>query len=217
MFPISGFSNETLVFSAVKVYNDRMITAILLSGGASRRFGSPKALVKFDGETVIERLQKMLIMTQVDEIIVVLGAHVDEIKPYLLNHKKVKSVYNKDHNFGQTSSFQAGLRSISDGTEAVLLLPVDYPLVEPGTVDALVRHFRDHAPLILLPEFNGKKGHPPLFSMSLKDEFLGLDHESGLNTIARAHQSETTVFPVEDPGVVRSFNTREEFEALQQH
>ena len=193
-----------------------MIASILLSAGLSQRFGSPKALAKFNGETVIGHLQKMLIKSQVDEIIVVLGAYADEIKPHLLDHKKVKFVYNKDYNFGQTSSFKAGLRSVSDDTEGFMLLPVDHPLIQQKTIDALIRYFLDNSPLAVLPSFSGKKGHPPLFSGSLKEEFLALDNESGLNTVAHAHQNQTVILPVEDAGIVKSFNTPEEFKTIRQ-
>ncbi len=191
-----------------------MITCILLSAGLSRRFGSPKALAALDGETVIHRLQTMLIETQVDEVIVVLGAQAEKIKPDLLNHTKVKFVYNKDYNLGQTSSFKVGLENVSNGAQGVLLLPVDYPLVQKDTVDALIRYFLEHAPLITVPTFKEKKGHPPLFSIHLKDEFLSLDNECGLNTIARAHQRETITLPVEDAGVIQAFNTPEELKAI---
>ena len=191
-----------------------MVTCVLLSAGVSQRFGSPKALAKLHGETVVEHLQKMLAETQVSEIIVVLGAHADQIKPYILNHKKVKFVYNKDYNFGQTSSFKAGLEGVSDNSRGVLLLPVDYPIICADTIDLLIRHFLDNHPPILIPTFEGHKGHPPLFSIDLRDEFLALDNESGLNTIARAHQDETAVLPVEDVGVISAFNTLEEFELI---
>jgi molybdenum cofactor cytidylyltransferase len=193
-----------------------MISGILLSAGLSHRFGSPKALAKVHGKTVINHLQQMLIKSQVDEIIVVLGAHADEIKPHLLNHTKLKVVYNKDYNFGQTSSFKVGLRSISEGVEGVLLIPVDHPFIEQQTVDTLIRYFRDDSPLIVLPAFNGKKGHPPIFSAKLKEEFLALDNESGLNMIAHAHHNETAILSVKDPGTIKSFNTQEEFETLRQ-
>jgi len=188
-----------------------MITCILLSAGLSQRFGSPKALAKLNGETVIEHLQKVLLKTQVGEVIVVLGAHADQIKLHLLNHNKVKFVYNKDYNFGQTSSFKAGLRDISDGAQGVMLLPVDCPLIQADTIDALIRNFLDNMPHIVVPAFEGKKGHPPLFPISLRNEFLALDNESRLNAVAHAHQTETTILPVEDVGVIKAFNTQEEF------
>ena len=36
------------------------LTGILLVGGASRRFGSPKAFAQFDGETLAERAWRIL-------------------------------------------------------------------------------------------------------------------------------------------------------------
>ncbi|VAX34845.1 hypothetical protein MNBD_UNCLBAC01-1087, partial [hydrothermal vent metagenome] len=86
-----------------------MLSCILLSAGASARFGSPKALAKqpSNNRPIIEKIQKTLLKTKIDEIIIVLGAHAESIKPFLLKHKNIKVVYNKDHNFGQTSSFKA--------------------------------------------------------------------------------------------------------------
>ena len=203
-----------LVFYGHQVYNDHMITCVLLSAGLSQRFGSPKALAKLHNETVIEHLQKMLVETQVGEIIVVLGAHADQIKPYLLDHKKVTFVYNKDYNFGQTSSFKTGVKNVSNDTRGIMLLPVDFPFVSSDTITTLIQYFLDNRPNILIPMFKDKKGHPPLFSSKFRDEFLALDNESGLNTVAHTHQSEITSFPVEDIGVISTFNTLDEFESI---
>jgi len=191
-----------------------MISCILLSAGLSRRFGSPKALASWKGTTVIGHIQNMLVLTQVDEIIVVLGAQADAIKPHLLKHKKVKFVYNKDYNFGQTSSFKAGIGELSKDTKGILLYPVDFPMIARSTVDGLIKVYAEQGPLIMIPMFNGRKGHPPLFSGILRSEFLGLDNSLGINSVAHAHEPETALFTVNDPGTVAGFNTPEEFEAL---
>ncbi len=68
------FEYGILVFYPYQVYNIPMVTCILLSAGSSQRFGSPKALAELYDETVLEHLQKMLLATQVGEIIIVLGA-----------------------------------------------------------------------------------------------------------------------------------------------
>ena len=194
-----------------------MFTCILLCAGAGRRFGSPKALARLGGETVIERLQKLLLKTQVDEIIAVLGAHADQVKPYLLKHECIKFVHNKDYKFGQTSSFKAGLQCASQDTQGILLLPVDYPLIRGDTINKLIEFFSENNPLILIPSFEGQRGHPPIFSNSLKGDFLLLDNNSGLNSVAHTHVGQTKILPVSDRGVIQTFNTQEEFEALKRN
>jgi len=191
-----------------------MISCILLSAGHSSRFGSPKALAKLHEKTVITRLQEDLVASFVDEVIVVLGACAENIQPFLLKHKKVKAVYNKDYNFGQTSSVQAGIRFISQQTEGIMVLPVDLPLLRKETIDELIDYFYKNKPLILIPSYQKRKGHPPVFHASLKEEILGLSWEEGLNRVAQRHPQKTHFLPVEDKGTCLTFNTPEEFEDL---
>jgi molybdenum cofactor cytidylyltransferase len=168
-----------------------------------------------NGDTTIGYLQRKLARTQLNEIIIVLGAQADKIKPYLLNHKKIKFVYNKDYILGQTSSFKVGLGLTSNNTSGIMLLPVDCPFIQKETIDRLIQTFLNKDPLILIPAYHGKKGHPPLFSARLRGALLGLNNDRGLNTVAQSHQGETVIFPVEDRGVITSFNTPEEFDDVQ--
>ena len=188
-----------------------MISCVLLSAGYSQRFGSPKALASLGKKKVIEHLQDKLVSAHIDEVIVVLGAHRDDIKAYLLKHKKVKVVYNKDYNLGQTSSLKAGLQALSPESLGFFLLPVDFPLIETETIEELIDAYRRHDPRLLIPTYEKRKGHPPLFSLRLREELLGLDNNLGINTIVRKYEAQTYFLPVKDPGVVLTFNTQEEF------
>ncbi len=194
-----------------------MITCIILSAGKSSRFGSPKALAKLSQCTVLEHLQKQLIhCAQVTEIIIVVGAKADQIKSFILNHNKVKVVYNKDYNFGQTSSFKAGLKYAAPDTQGFMLWPVDYPIIKNETIDQLINAFLENKSSILIPSFDGQKGHPPIFSASLKNEFLRLDNAVGLNMVARSYPEYISILPVDDMGVIMSFNSEEEFEKIKE-
>ncbi|MCA9409401.1 MAG: nucleotidyltransferase family protein [Candidatus Omnitrophica bacterium] len=191
-----------------------MISAILLSAGESSRFGSPKALVKLNSYTVIEQILTSLISSQVDEVITVLGSQAEQIKPFLLKHKKVKVVYNKDYNFGQTSSFQVGLNSLRDDSQGVFLLPVDYPFVKSSTIDTLIECFRIERNGVYIPTFENRKGHPPLFPIQLRNEFLLLQHDQGVNSVAQQHQDLIRLVAVKDSGVIATFNTPQEFDLI---
>ena len=191
-----------------------MISCLLLSAGFSSRFGSPKALARLNGKKLIEHLQELLLATQLHEIIIVLGHGAEQIKPFLFKHKKIKVVYNKDYKFGQTSSFKCGLKEVAAPATGILLFPVDYPLIKKETIDMLISCFKEKSPMALIPSCQDKKGHPPVFAIRLKNEFLALKNSMGINTVIHHHIDDVTLLPVDDAGVLKSFNTKEEFEQL---
>ncbi len=191
-----------------------MVSCILLSAGLSSRFGSPKALALINHVTVIERTQKALIDSSVDEIIIVLGSESKRIKPYILKHKKVKVVYNKDYNLGQTSSFKIGLNFVNSDAKGVMLFPVDFPLVKSETLDSLINKFYLQNPGILIPSYRDRKGHPPIFNAKFKNEFLSLSDDQGLNLIQHQYSKDVFLFEVIDSGVIRTFNTLEELDKI---
>lgn len=189
-----------------------MITCVVLSAGLSSRFGSSKSLAKIGSLTAIEFLLKRLVATDLGQILVVLGANADQIKPYVLKHDKINIVYNKNYNLGQTSSFKAALPLVSATASGIMLLPVDYPFIQSTTINGLIKEFRTKKPLILVPTFNAIKGHPPLFSASLKEEFLVLGDDQGANEVVHRHN--ILLAPVSDEGVIATFNTPQEFSLL---
>lgn len=195
-------------------YTDDMLSCILLAAGQSQRFGSVKALVERDGQTIITLLQKALLDANFNEIVVVLGAHADKIEPFLLNHSRVTIVYNKDHKFGQTSSFQCGLRKVSDQIHGIALLPVDFPLLQAATLREIGDAYLSSSSKIVIPSYKGRRGHPPIFPYDLKKEFLTLDVQEGLNTIQHRYEDRCMEFEVDDPAVITSFNTPLEWEEI---
>jgi len=189
-----------------------MNTCILLSAGLSERFGSPKALARIGDITAIELVQKTLLKSCCENIIIVLGASSTLIQPYIFIHSRINVVYNKDYNFGQTSSVQAGWRQADLASEGILLLPVDCPLVQSTTIDKIILSFKNNSQNILIPTYKNKKGHPPIFHQRLKSKILNLPLSHGLNSLFDQYPPQT--IEIEDPGIIKSFNTMEEFEAI---
>ncbi len=196
-----------------------MLTCIVLAAGESRRFGSPKPLAKpsggLKGKTVIELLVNRLLETRLGHIVVVLGAAADEIKPFVPANPRVTIVLNDSYREGQTSSFKAGLRACPHASEGVMLLPIDTPFVKKETLDGLMMTFLQEKPLILMPVWKERSGHPPVFSASLISEFKELKATDPLYTVQRRHADQILKIPVEDEGVVLSFNTPQELQNLQ--
>ncbi len=189
-----------------------MISCILLAAGLSQRFGSPKALANLNNQRVIQHIQKTLLVSSCDEIIIVLGAEATAIEPYVFNHKRIRIVYNKDYNLGQTASVQAGVREANSSTNGLMFWPVDCPLISLLTVETLIEEFNNAPADILIPSYQEKRGHPPIFNQSLRAKILNLPLTQGLNSLFAEHPPQSLA--IDDPGITKSFNTPEEFDAI---
>jgi molybdenum cofactor cytidylyltransferase len=189
-----------------------MLAAVILSGGASRRMGSPKALLPYQGRPFLEHLLEVTSHAKIGERRVVLGAHAKLIADAVrLSASEV--VVNENWETGQLSSIQAGIRSLPPGTDGIILCLIDHPLISARLVDELIaRFYRDpHAakPVIVLPVYQGKRGHPVIFSASVYQELLAAPLEQGARSVVWAHASEIGEVITSERGCVLNLNDPE--------
>jgi molybdenum cofactor cytidylyltransferase len=94
---------------------------------------------------------------------------------------------------------QCGLRAVPAGAEGVLFTLVDHPAVSPATFDALLAAPR---PMVRVPRFQGRRGHPLWFSRELIAEFLELPENGAARDIVRSHAPQTEFLDVDDAGIL---------------
>ena len=182
-----------------------MLAAVILSGGASRRMGSPKALVSYQGTSFLEHLLSVTRHPAIGARRVVLGPDANAISQQVaLEPEEV--VINTEWERGQLSSIHAALRSLPADTEGMLLCPVDHPLVSAGLVNALIATFLDTRAPVVLPVFEGKRGHPVIFSAAVYDELLRAPLETGARAVVWAHKNEVQEIPTAEEGCVLNLN-----------
>jgi molybdopterin-guanine dinucleotide biosynthesis protein A len=105
--------------------SERMpLTGVVLVGGASRRFGAPKALARFRGETLLARATRLLAET-CDEVLVV-GKQADRLPFEVL-----------DDGTSSRAPVHGVLAGLRRARHDVVVLPVDVPLMTPGALRAL--------------------------------------------------------------------------------
>jgi molybdenum cofactor cytidylyltransferase len=185
-----------------------LISAIVLAAGKSERMGRPKALLPTGGTTFLEAvLASIRSSRSIEAAVVVLGHHRDEI----LSKVDLQDwVYNEEYRQGMTTSFQAGIRKLSPDAGGAMLFLVDHPAPSAATIEALVGAFRSAH--IVLPVFQGRRGHPVLFSREVLDEILELGPDRGANSVVRARPERIIQVGVDDPAVVADIDTPEDFE-----
>jgi molybdenum cofactor guanylyltransferase len=110
----------------------RALSGVVLVGGASRRFGSPKALAQIEGETFVDRARRIL-AAACDHVLVVGKA----------GELPFEVVDDGSSVRAPIAGVVAGLRAVA--TDVAVFLPVDCPRVTPEIVRALGDACRDAA------------------------------------------------------------------------
>ena len=183
-----------------------MLAAVILSAGASSRMGRPKALLPYREGTFLEHLIEVTRHPRTGATRVVLGAGAEVIQAVAKLDPSVV-VLNPDWEQGQLSSIRAGLRSLEGiDTEGIVLCPVDHPLVSARLVSDLVERFYEHKKAIVLPTYNGRRGHPVIFSAALYSELFAAPADKGARAVVWAHTANVLEVPTEEEGVVLNIN-----------
>jgi molybdenum cofactor cytidylyltransferase len=184
------------------VKNARPLAAVILSGGESRRMGSPKALLPYRGKTFVEHLLEVTRHGRVGVTRIVVGAHAGEIRERLSSWA-AEIVVNPDWSKGQLSSIQAAIRSLPEGaTAGMILCPVDHPIVSAELVAKLITEFDLSGKAIILPAYEGRRGHPVIFRASLYQKLLDASPEVGARQVVWAHSSDVGEVTTGERGVI---------------
>jgi molybdenum cofactor cytidylyltransferase len=187
------------------------VAGLILAAGESRRMGFPKALLMWRGETFLDHLIGKL-SEHCTPVVVVLGARAEAVRAGV--RRGAVFVINADYQMGQLSSMQCGLRAVPEPAGGVLFTLVDHPNVSPSTVAGLLHMEEARVPLLRIPRYEGRRGHPIFFSAQLIPEFLALPPEAAARDVVLRHAAEIEYLDVPDPGILDDVDDPEAYRRI---
>jgi len=187
--------------------SESAISAILLTAGESRRMGSPKPLLEWQGATLIEYQIAQLHEAGVGDVIAVLGHRSEDILP-LVTAAGARPLVNESYREGRAASLRARAAA-AEGAKTIVVLSVDQP--RPAAVTR--RLLDQHTSSITVPTHAGHRGHPVVLDGALLPELREVDEATqGLRAIIARHAAEVRELPFDAATVLLDLNTPEDYE-----
>jgi len=189
------------------------VWSIILAAGRGERMGGPKALLRVGGESFLARTARLLGPPPVERVVAVLGHEAERVAREAGLPDGVAVAINVRHAEGMLTSIRAGLEAAeAAGADAVLVHPVDHPLVEPETVARVLGALLSGA-VIAVPSHEGRRGHPAGFARAAWPALRSAPAEKGARAVLAGHP-EWVVHVEGGPGCRAGINTPEDYRRL---
>ena len=201
------------------------LAGIILAAGESTRMGRDKALLPWppnlppntpSGGTLLSAAIKAL-SDYCDLVIIVAGKNETALRPVIYGCGAFLAL-NPNPELGQFSSLQVGLHEVlNQGRDAAMVTLVDRPLPQSTSLQALTSAFanRNHDVWSVVPEYQGKHGHPILIGREMIEAFLKAPATSVARDIEHANQQRILYVPVSDSQVTANIDTPEQYASIQ--
>jgi molybdenum cofactor cytidylyltransferase len=188
-----------------------MISAILLAAGESRRMGDFKQLLPFQGKTFVECCIDNLLVTNVYEVVVVTGHRQAEVRQALAN-RHIKFAFNADYQMGMSSSIKCGVQSLDEKTTAILIALADQPQIHSSVINKVIAAYQTEHPLIVVPVYANRRGHPIILDAKLREEILAIDPAQGLRQIVQAHKDQALYLDMMNDSILLDFDYPQDYQ-----
>ena len=191
---------QKMKHSVKKLDRNLSIYNVVLAAGSADRFGAPKQLAQFRGESLLRRVLRLSGQVTGTETVLVVGAQwlrvVEEcrtLNPFI--------VRNEHYESGMASSIATGIRAIQPVADAVLILLADQPLITADHLKTLRNEWQASPASIVATEFADVAGPPVIFPAVYFDELLTLHGDRGARSIIENHEEKVIKIPFADAAI----------------
>jgi molybdenum cofactor cytidylyltransferase len=198
----------------------RRVFALIPAAGKSSRMGRPKLSLPLGDRTILERAITVLRQSGIDEVLVVLGPHVADLRS-LAEAAGARALILERETADMRATVEHGLTWLErqhspQAADYLLLMPADHPTLAPDVVRGLLSAMIAHPDAtILVPTHSGLRGHPVLIAWKHVADIRALPADQGINVYLRQHEVETRLVPVASAEILRDVDTPDDYGRLQ--
>ncbi len=180
-----------------------MIAAVVPAAGKSERMGRPKLLIEIAGEPLLARVVTALASGGACPVIVVAPPRSQpEGPPIIALAERLGAIVvaPDDRPADMRASIQLGLDALraTATPQAVILTPADAPGISQLLIELLIEEWRARPDRIVIPTFEGRRGHPVVLPWSIVSTLESLPHNLGLNALIAAASASVHTIEVAD-------------------
>lgn len=189
---------------------------VVLAAGFGRRFGAESKLHQpLAGQPVLAWTLNTLAQLKASAAVVVVAPE-DRAAAEIARTAGFTPVVNPARAEGMGRSIASGVAALPAGLHAVLIALGDMPNVQLKTCHALLAAFAaGDAARIVLPTYEGQRGHPVVFGADHFPALRALDGDTGARSILNAQDHAVLALAVTDPGVLMDIDTPDDLTRLE--
>ena len=192
--------------------NSEIITAVVLAAGQSSRMGAAKQLLPWGDRSILAMTLQHVLASSVDGVLVVTGGYAERVAA-VAEAAGVAHVHNADYAVGEmVSSLRVALTHLGENCGGIVVVLGDMPFVEPETIDAVVNAIREAPNKIVVPTFEGKRGHPVGFGRNYLTQLLALTNDQTPREVIQANLENVIFLPVETESVLIDIDDKASYE-----
>ena len=191
------------------------LEALVLAAGSGSRFGGGKLLASWAGGVLLDGALAAAFASPVRHVHLVWGADpavADAAADFARGagqRRRLRLVHAERHAEGLSASLAAGVVALPDDGDGVFVFLGDMPRI-PIQVAATLAEALASGAAAVAPTFNGRRGHPVLFSRSLWPDLLTLAGDKGAGELLRTLGDRLALVTAPDDGVLFDIDRRED-------
>lgn len=186
------------------------LAAVLLAGGASRRFGPEnKLLASIAGTPLLRRVAQEILGAGIRDVIVVTGADHDAYVR-ALDGLPVRFAPNAAWDEGMGGSIASGVRLVADSADGVFIVPGDLPNLTEAMFRRLAHEFQAHgARKVVVPvTADGAQRNPVLWPRSALAALAALTGTRGGKSVLDTLAAERLDVAFDDAALFADIDTQ---------